>query len=245
MCCLGWWSSWWLWWLSSDQEQLTEVLVVDLWLRPDLSGPIRTSEASLVKMTGSTQEGFPFVVEGNEPFRNWLFKELILFCDVWCLNMQLRERNTQRWCNCQLPSIFKELPRTSKDFQGLKGTSSPALSTAQGGAAPTSAAGDPARCWTPWPERTHRRRGAEQIGAMGERWRKCFSDFSGCFKISRLFGLSLNAGVDEETLRHPAAPSQEGHWWTPGDNRECPKCGTEQPQTSKFCSECGWMLRIS
>ncbi|CAL1127430.1 unnamed protein product [Cladocopium goreaui] len=32
---------------------------------------------------------------------------------------------------------------------------------------------------------------------------------------------------------------EEGHWWTPGDNRECPKCGTEQPQTSKFCSECG------
>ena len=75
-----------------------------------------------------------------------------------------------------------------------------------------------------------------------------FQDFKIVSRLFQRIEPEVLSFVDEEILRHPALKGcsnpQEGHWWTPGDNRECPKCGTEQPQTSKFCGECGWRLRI-
>eukprot|EP00913_Durusdinium_trenchii_P012103 g11367.t2 len=44
---------------------------------------------------------------------------------------------------------------------------------------------------------------------------------------------------ERSVSRGPRIEEEEGHWWQPGESRECPKCGSDQPELSKFCGECG------
>ena len=169
---------------------------------------------------------------------------------LWCLMLKYAATRNEYPKMVQLPT-FIHFQRASKDFQGLprsQGDFQPCPEHSARRSGSDVSGGRPGEMLNAVAGANtskKRRRADRSNGRKMEKVLQWLQWMLQDFKISRLFGLSLNAGVDEETLRHPAAPSQEGHWWTPGDNRECPKCGTEQPQTSKFCSECGWMLRIS